>query len=136
MFLTMGKEDAEKKSRIRVLLVDDNEVFLRAVTDFLRRQSGFDVVGAVGNFEQAITEAQHLEPQVILVGLDGIGLEAIAHFRKTLPDVEIIALTLAEGEAYRQAVRDAGANELVSKASLITELLPTTRRVVWDKCPL
>ncbi len=122
---TSGRED----SRIRVLLVDNHEPFLRAAADFLQRQSGINVVGAVCDYQQATTYARTLEPQVILVGLDEIGLEIITRLRELLPGVGIIALTLAEGEAYRQAVVDAGADELVSKAGLITELLPTIWRV-------
>lgn len=128
MSLTLGKEDTEKESRIRVLLVDDNEAFLRAATEFLERQSGFNVVGAVCDYQQVITYAQNLEPHVILVGLDEIGLETITHLRKVLPDVRIIALTLVEGDAYRQAVMAAGADDLVCKAELTINLLP----VIWQ----
>jgi len=43
--------------------------------------------------------------------------------------VRIIALTLLEGNAYRQAALDAGADDLVRKAELITGLLSAIRRV-------
>jgi DNA-binding response OmpR family regulator len=43
--------------------------------------------------------------------------------------VGIIALTLLEGNAYRQAGMGAGADDVVPKAELITELLPAIRRV-------
>jgi DNA-binding NarL/FixJ family response regulator len=49
--------------------------------------------------------------------------------RKVLPSVGIIALTLLEGNAYRQAAMAAGADDLVRKADLITDLLPAIRRV-------
>jgi len=129
MSLILGKEDTERATKIRVLLVDDNKVFLRAATDFLQRQCGIDVVGTVCDYQQAITYAQNLEPHAILVGLDEIGLEMIIRLRKLLPSVGIVALTLAEGDAYRQAVIDAGADTLVCKTELITDLLPTIRRV-------
>ena len=40
----------------------------------------------------------------------------------------IIALTLLEGDAYRQVVLAAGADDLVRKAELFTNLLPAIRR--------
>jgi DNA-binding NarL/FixJ family response regulator len=46
-----------------------------------------------------------------------------------LPDVGIVALTLLEGDAYRQAALAAGADDLVAKAELVTDLLPAIRRV-------
>ena len=57
------------------------------------------------------------------------GLETISRLRNILPGVGIIALTLLKGNAYRQAAMAAGADELVRKAELITDLLPGIRRV-------
>jgi DNA-binding NarL/FixJ family response regulator len=47
-----------------------------------------------------------------------------------LPGVGIIALTLLEGNAYRQAAMAAGADDLTRKAQLTTELLSAIRRVM------
>jgi CheY-like chemotaxis protein len=55
------------------------------------------------------------------------GLETISRLRNMLPGVGIIALTLLEGNAYRQAALAAGADDLVPKAELITDLLPVRR---------
>ena len=45
------------------------------------------------------------------------------------PNVGIIALTVLEGDAYRRAVLAAGADDLVYKAELVTDLLPAIQRV-------
>jgi DNA-binding NarL/FixJ family response regulator len=66
---------------------------------------------------------------VILIGLERPGLGTIRRLWKVLPAVGIIALTLLEGDAYRQAVMAAGADDVVPKAKLITDLLPAIRRV-------
>ena len=42
----------------------------------------------------------------------------------------IITLTLLEGNAYRQAALAAGADDLVRKAELTTDLLPAIWRVM------
>jgi len=77
-------------------------------------------------------KTQNLQPQVILIGLDTpgpTGLETIPRLRKVLPNVGIIALTLLEGNAYRQAALAAGAGDVVRKAELTTDLLPAIRHV-------
>jgi DNA-binding NarL/FixJ family response regulator len=112
-----------------VLLVDDNEAFRHVATDFLHRHHELTVVGAMCGGEEALAQAQDLQPQVILIGLDRPGLETISRLRKVLPGVGIIALTLLEGSTYRQAALAAGADDLVAKAELITDLLPAIRRV-------
>ena len=70
-----------------------------------------------------------------LIGLNlnkrGFGvLETIPRLRKVLPSVGIIALTLLNGNAYRQAALAAGEDDLVRKAELITDLLPAIRQVM------
>jgi two-component system response regulator NreC len=109
--------------------VDDNEAFRRVAADFLQRQHELIVVGAIGGDEEALAQAQDLQPQVILIGLDRPGLEIMSRLRKVLPGVGIIALTLLEGNAYRQAALAAGADDLVRKAELIADLPPAIRRV-------
>ena len=127
-----NRADLRDSPKTRVLVVDDNEAFLRVATDFLQRQHELTVVGAICGSEEALAQAQDLQPQVILIGLDmpGLtGLETISRLRNVLPGVGIIALTLLEGNAYRQAALAAGADDLVPKAELTTELLPAIRRV-------
>jgi len=112
-----NRADLKDSLRIRVLLVDDSEAFLRVATDFLQRHHELIVVGAICWGEEALAEAQDLQPQVILIGLDMTGLETISRLRNMLPDVGIIALTLLEGNAYRQAAMAAGGDDLESQST-------------------
>jgi DNA-binding NarL/FixJ family response regulator len=114
--------------------VDNHPAFLDAVTRFLREESGGEVVvvGTAGGGQEALAQARRLQPQVILIDLrlPGLsGLKAIPLLRRALPDAGIIALTLLDSDAYRQAALVSGADDLVSKASLETNLLPAIRRV-------
>ena len=116
-------------SRIPVLLVDDNEAFRHVATDFLQRHPELTVVGAICGGEEALAQAEDLQPQVILIGLYSPGMETISRLRKVLPGVGIIALTLLNDNTYRKAAMVAGADDVVLKAELITDLLPAIRRV-------
>ena len=127
---TSNRAVSKDSLRTRVLLVDNNEAFLRVASEFLQRQPELIVVGVCGG-EEALVQAQNLGPQVILIGLDRSGLETISsRIRDVLPDVGIIALTLLEGNAYRQAALAAGTDGVLRKAELITNLLPAIRRVM------
>jgi DNA-binding NarL/FixJ family response regulator len=124
---------AQKTAKIHILLVDDNEAFLRVASDFLQRQHELIVVGAIRGSEEALAQAQDLRLQVILIDLDKSGLETISRLRSLLPDVGIITLTLLNDDAYRQAVLAVGADDLVCKAELVSDLLPAIRRVARAK---
>jgi NarL family two-component system response regulator LiaR len=120
--------------QISVLLVDNNPGFLRILASFLERygNGGILIVGTALGGKEGLTKAQSLRPQVILIDLampDLHGLEAIPQLRNMLPDVGIIALTFLDSDTYRQAVLSAGANDLVSKIRLDTDLLPAIWRV-------
>jgi len=129
----MSNPTALENGRIRVLLVDHYEPFLRAATEFLQRHHELAVVGALHKGEEAVAQAQDLRPQVILVDLDMpalSGLKTISCLRVLLPQVGIIALTLLAANACRRATLAAGADDSVCKANLSIDLLPAIRRVV------
>ena len=128
-----NRADPKDHFKIRVLLLDDNQAFLRVANTFLRRQHELTVVGATCGVEEALIRVQDLQPQVILIGLDRPGLEAISRLRKALPGAGIIALSLLEGNTYREAALAAGADDLIRKEELTTELLPAIRRVMGAK---
>jgi DNA-binding NarL/FixJ family response regulator len=125
--------DLEASSKIRVLLVDDHEPFLRVAADFLQRHHELVVGGVARGGEEALAQAQDLQPHVILIDLNmpGLnGLEAIPRLRAMLPEAGIIVLTLLDVNIYRQSALAAGADDFVAKANLTTDLLPAIRRVV------
>lgn len=81
---------------IRVLIVDDHAVVREGLRTFLELQDGLEVVGEASDGEQALAEAQTLEPDVILMDLvmpklDGVG--AMRELRTRAPDSRVIALT-------------------------------------------
>ena len=132
----MSNRPDPKDSKICVLLVNDNQAFLHAATDFLQRQHELVVVGVIRGYENILAQARDLQPRVILIGLDApgmIGLQTIPRLRSTMPGVGIIALTLLNDNAYRQAAMAAGADDLIAKAELTTDLLPAIRRVTQAK---
>jgi len=126
---------------LRVLLVDDNETFLEILTRFLQESHGgeFVVVGTAGKSAEALAQANALQPQVILLDFDlpeGQRSALIRDLRIALPQVSIVAMTLQDPGVYdycrRVALAD-GADDLILKNVLTTELLPCVQRVVQAK---
>src|SRR5512140_3662508 len=123
------------RNKISVMLVDDETTFLRIETLFLEThyRNEIHVVGTASGGEECLAKAQLLAPEVILIDLNmpGLsGLQTIPLLRIMFPETRIIALTLNDGENARRAVLAAGGNELVSKATMSTDLMPAIRRVM------
>jgi two-component system nitrate/nitrite response regulator NarL len=133
-FLSLPRfSNAKTRTPTRVIIVDDNEAFLCVTIDFLQRHPEIVVVGAHTSCQEALIQARLLQPQIVLVDLEMAGrsgFEAISQLRKELPKAGIIGLTLTEGSAYQGAALLAGANDLVRKSALTSELLPAMRRVL------
>lgn len=120
---------------ISVLLVDDSPLFVEAATAFLRASGIVAVESALGGTE-GLSRAAESRPDIVLVDLampDLPGLELIPQLRQIVPVAGIIAVTLLPAASYREAALALGADDLVTKASLTTDLLPAIRRVTQMK---
>ena len=80
--------DQEWERKVFVLLLDEQDSFLRAATDFLQREDELKVVGTAFGEAEALVQAQNLRPRVVLLDpslTDGGGLEIIRHWRTCCP---------------------------------------------------
>jgi DNA-binding NarL/FixJ family response regulator len=119
--------DAESGSRTSVLLVEGHAELLLAATELLNRWRDLVVVGAAEWDEHTLSRARQLEPQVVLMDLDrpnSTGLVGISLMRETVPQAGIVALSLSAETAFSHAAKLAGADEVVAKGNLTTDLLP------------
>jgi DNA-binding NarL/FixJ family response regulator len=125
----------EQQSKKHILFIAGNPAFRPVVTRFLGECDELNVVDILSAGEKVLAQVQNLQPQVILLDLDTsdpTGLETIFNLRASLPEVGIIALSLLDTDGYRQAVLTAGANDLILKGNLRTDLLPAIRLATRD----
>ncbi len=81
---------------IRVLIVDDHAIVRKGISALLATEPGIQVVGEAKDGQEAIAEAQRLEPDVILMDLvmpRVDGLEAIQRLADRQPQARILVLT-------------------------------------------
>jgi NarL family two-component system response regulator LiaR len=87
---------------IRVLIVDDHSVVREGLRMFLARDPDLEVVGEAADGVEAIEQARHLQPDVVVMDLlmpvlDG--MVATRTIRSELPETEVLALTSVLGRA-------------------------------------
>jgi DNA-binding NarL/FixJ family response regulator len=89
-------------SDVRVLVVDDQELFRQTVAAVVAATDGFEVVGSVGSGEDSLTVAADDLPDLVLmdVNLPGIdGLEAARRLQSVAPRPVVLLLSAYdEGE--------------------------------------
>ena len=85
--------------RLRVLLVDDHELFRSGVKALLARQADIEVVGEAANGLDGIKQARQLRPDIVLLDLHmpGVsGREAVRALTEELPGTRVLMLTVSE----------------------------------------
>ncbi len=85
--------------RLRVLLVDDHELFRSGVKALLARQADIEVVGEAANGLDGIKQARQLRPDIVLLDLHmpGVsGREAVRALSEELPGTRVLMLTVSE----------------------------------------
>lgn len=105
---------------VRVLLVDDQETYLRAMTSVVEETPGFEVVGQAMSGEEALEVATATLPDLVLmdVNLPGIdGLEATRQLRKRTPAPVVLLLSTYDDEAGDSFVAESGATAYVTKGA-------------------
>jgi DNA-binding NarL/FixJ family response regulator len=115
---------------VRVLLVDDQAPFLRAMTAVIRETSGFGVVGEVSSGEDSILAAAELRPDLVLmdVNLPGIdGLEATRRIRAGECPPAVLLLSTYDEDVGARFVAECGAAAYVTKSAFGPDRL----RAVW-----
>ena len=110
---------------IRIVIADDHSVVRQGLRMFLALDPELEVVGEASNGAEALTLAQRLRPDIVLMDIlmpvmDGV--TATGKIRQELPDTEVIALTsVLEDNAVVGAIK-AGAIGYLLKDTNADEL--------------
>ena len=113
---------------VRVLIADDDPLFMDALEAILGIESEIEVAGRAHDGEEALRLAGELEPDVVLMDLSMPvvdGFEASRRIHAAAPDTAVVVLT---GSAYAEDVDkafDAGASDYVTKDRIAQDLVRT-----------
>ncbi len=131
-FLTMTTDGAALDSnpdnttgRPRVLVADPDRLARRALTDSLRTDGGFAVIGQASDGVEAVELACHYRPDIVLVATSLVGLDAVAVCERIVsrsPQTRVVMLaTSADLDLEMRAVR-AGASGFVIKSAEVATI--------------
>lgn len=111
---------------IKVLLVDDYERFRRSLASFLKKQRGVQIVGEAANGDEAIAEAERLQPDLVFMDLEmpeRDGFEATREIKLRAPQTRVVILSPHGSEIYRRMAWSNSADGFIDKASMKRDLL-------------
>ena len=121
---------------IRILLVDENNLFRKGLAALLGTEPDFSVVGDLGGGKEALKASLQIEPDIVLMDimLAGVnGLETGAQIKRRQPHVRVVLLTTFKTEEYVRAALQFGADGYVLKDATFEELQMSLRSVAMGK---
>src|SRR5919199_210325 len=123
---------------IRIVLVEDNDVFRGALELLLGLRSDVEVVAAVGDGGAAVEAAQLTRPDVVLMdyrlpGLDGV--EATRAVRESCPGVAVVCLTASAHLREIDALYEAGAVACLTKDQELDQIVAAIHDAVAERIP-
>ncbi len=117
---------------IRVLLVDDHEMFLAGLEALLQRQQDMVVVGQVKDGMEAVKQARATKADVVVmdISMAGMnGIEATREITSKLPGVKVLCLSMHAERRFVAAALDAGASGYLLKDNSFEELVDAIHTV-------
>lgn len=117
---------------IRVLLVEDDEIFRIGLTTALKRAEGIDLVGCCADGESAWRQTEALQPDLVLmdIGLPVMtGIEATREIKRRFPHTRVLALTSHTEPRIVNRIIEAGADGFCLKGVSTERLLRSVEEV-------
>lgn len=122
-----------------IAIVEDNEDFRRALTQAIDADPGLRLAGAAASVHEGRQLLLDTRPDVLLVDLglpDGSGLTLIREAAQTLPDCDVMVITIFGDERHVLESIEAGATGYLLKSGLPLDLATQVRALREGGSPI
>jgi DNA-binding NarL/FixJ family response regulator len=112
-------------SKLRILIADDHEVVRAGVRSLLESEADCEICGEAVTGREAVTLAQELAPDVVILDIsmpELNGLDAARKILSAVPGVRVLILSMHESEELVQQMLDIGAHGYILKSDAGREL--------------
>jgi NarL family two-component system response regulator LiaR len=116
--------------RLRVLVVDDHQMFADALVALLEVEDDVEVIGAVGSGEEALVVCGPGRPDVVLMDIDLPGMDGIQATKGVLricPHARVVGISAMRDPQLLARTIAAGASGFVPKTRAAEELIRAVR---------
>lgn len=123
-------------NKIKVLVVDDHELFRKGVIMVLTKMDNVEVIGEAKNGKEFLAMLNSHKPDIVFIDIKMPlmnGIEATTEAVKRFPFLKIIALSMFGEEEYLHKMINAGAKGFLLKNSSISEIERALRLVSEGK---
>jgi two-component system, NarL family, response regulator NreC len=122
--------------KIRILVVDDHGIVRRGISLQLMQVEHFQLVGEASDGREAVSAAETLQPDVVIMDItmpNLNGIDAAAQILKRAPQVGVILLSMHSDESYLARSLAAGAKGYLAKDTADVDIVRAVETVAQGK---
>jgi DNA-binding NarL/FixJ family response regulator len=111
---------------VRILIVDDHDLMRRGIKALLQSHAGWEVVGEAHTGREAVSKAEELKPDVVVLDIsmpDLNGIEAARRIRKSAPNTEVLILSVHYSDQLIRDILEAGVRGYIVKSDSDRDLV-------------
>jgi len=124
---------AKQRARLRILIVDDHPIVRRGLKNLIEQERDLEVCceaeDAAQGLELARTHVHHLAIVDLLLR-NSSGIDLVKEFRRVLPELPVLVVSMYEESLYAERVLRAGAKGYVMKHEMNETIVGAVRRVI------
>lgn len=124
------------KKPFRILIADDHDIIRRGIRPLIESEWGWEICGEASNGTEAVTLAEQLTPDLVVldVAMPGLnGVDATREIKRLQPTTEVLAFTGTNSETLVRQLFAAGARGCVLKADASQQLIPAIKALQAGK---
>jgi DNA-binding NarL/FixJ family response regulator len=124
---------------LRVLLVDDQELIVQALSVLITSEGaalGIQIVGTAENAKESLLQVQNLKPDLVLMDMhmpDINGIDAVVTIKRQQPNTKVLMLSGFDSLQNVRGAKAAGADGYVYKSDSIKSLVADIAKVMSGK---
>ena len=118
---------------IRVMIVEDNNLFANCISRVMKKYEPIKVVGHVSSGLEYLNQAGKLLPDIALLGvkMDKTEVkETIKLSQKLFPQIKLIAFTFMREKQYYKDLMKLGVQEIIYKDASLAEMVKSIKKVI------
>jgi two-component system nitrate/nitrite response regulator NarL len=133
MNYTYSDSNVSQVNQATVLIAEDHDVLRTTLRDWIRASFPNICVLEAQNGEEALSLTFDQHPDIILMDISMPqvnGIEATRRIKETMPQTEVVIVTIHENLEYQSDAAAAGASAYITKRKMRTELIPVLERLL------
>lgn len=124
---------------IKILIAEDHTIVRQGLARLLADQAEFEVVGQAQNGQDAVAQAEQLQPDIIIMDIAMPrlnGIEATKKIRKLFPAIKILILSMYSHDHYIHELMEAGVSGYLLKESSGPDIISAIHKAMRHKTSL